>query len=54
MNQIENLTPNHKPFKNRGQMNSDWGMLYIVGKIFLKSYKILPLHFQNRLYLKKI
>jgi hypothetical protein len=46
MNQIENLTPNHKPFKGKGQMSFDWGMLYIVGNIFLKVIKYCPCIFK--------
>jgi len=38
-NQIENLTPNHKSFENRGQMRSDWSMLYIVGKIVSRDIR---------------
>jgi len=33
---IGNLTPNHKSFESRGHIRFDWGMLYTVGKIFLK------------------
>jgi hypothetical protein len=33
--QIGNLVPDHKPLKIMGQMSSNWGMLYTVGKIFL-------------------
>jgi hypothetical protein len=38
-NEIENLTPNHKPLENKGQMSSDWGVLYTIGNIFLKIKK---------------
>jgi hypothetical protein len=34
--QIGNLTPDHKPLESKNQMSSDWSVLYIVGKIFLK------------------
>jgi hypothetical protein len=37
--QIENLILDHKPLENRGQMSSNWGVLYIIGKIFLKTIK---------------
>jgi hypothetical protein len=37
--QIKNLTPDHKPFESRGQMNSDWGVLYTIGNIFLRAIK---------------
>ncbi len=36
-NQIGNLTPNHKSIKNKGQMSSNWGMLYTNGKISAKA-----------------
>jgi hypothetical protein len=36
-NQIENLTPDYKPLESRGQMRSDWGVLYIDGKILSKA-----------------
>jgi hypothetical protein len=35
--QIGNLTPNQKSLESRGQMKSDWGMLYTVGKILSDS-----------------
>jgi hypothetical protein len=41
-NQIENLTPDHKSFESRGQMKSDWGMLYTIGKIFLRDIMYFP------------
>jgi hypothetical protein len=53
MNQIGNLTPNHKSLKRRGQMRSNWSMLYNVGNIFFKGYKILSSYFQNKFDLKK-
>jgi hypothetical protein len=34
--QIPNLTPDHKPLESRGEMSSNWGVLYTIGKIFLK------------------
>jgi hypothetical protein len=37
--QIKNLTPNHKSLESRGQMNSDSGVLYIIGKIFLRAIR---------------
>jgi hypothetical protein len=40
--QIPNLTPNHKPFEKKGQMNFDWGLLYTVEKIFLKDIRYRP------------
>jgi hypothetical protein len=35
--QIENLTPDHKSLESKGQMRSDWGVLYTVGKIFSRA-----------------
>jgi hypothetical protein len=32
-------TPDHKFLESRGQMRSDWGVLYTVGKIFLRVIK---------------
>jgi hypothetical protein len=32
--QIGNLTFDHKPLENKGQMSFDWGVLYTIGKIF--------------------
>jgi hypothetical protein len=40
--QIENLTLDHKPFESRGQMSSDKGVLYTVGRIFLRAIKYYP------------
>jgi hypothetical protein len=39
MNQIGNLILDHKPLESKGQMSSDWGVLYNVGKIFLRIIK---------------
>ncbi len=41
-NQIGNLTPDHKSFKSKGQMKSNWNMLHTVGKIFSKAIKYFP------------
>jgi hypothetical protein len=48
-NQIGNLIPNHKPLESKGQMSSNWGILYIVGKIFLKAIKYYPRIFKINL-----
>jgi hypothetical protein len=48
-NQIGNLTPNHKPLESKGQMSFAWGMLYIVGKIFLKVIKYCLRFFKTNL-----
>jgi hypothetical protein len=52
--QIGNLTPDHKLLESRGQMSSDWGVLYTIGNISFEGCKILPSNFQNKLDLKKI
>jgi hypothetical protein len=36
---IGNLTLDHKPLESKGQMSSDWGVLYTIGKIFLKAIR---------------
>ncbi len=37
---IPNLTFNHKSLESKGQMKSNWGVLYIIGKyIFLKAIR---------------
>jgi hypothetical protein len=40
--QIGNLTPDHKPLESRGQMKSDWSMLYTIGKIFSRAIRYCP------------
>jgi hypothetical protein len=52
--QIENLTPNHKSFKSRGQMSSDWGMIYTIEKIFSRPIKYCPSTLKKKLDLIKI
>jgi hypothetical protein len=54
MNQIGDLTPNHKSLKRRGQVRSNWSMLYSVGNIFFKGYKVLFSYFQKKIGLRKI
>jgi hypothetical protein len=44
--QIGNLTPNHKPIEIKGQMKSNWGVLFTVDKIFLKAIRYCP-HYLN-------
>jgi hypothetical protein len=46
MSQILNLTPDHKPLESRGQMSSNWGALYTVGKIFLRVIRYYPCIFK--------
>jgi len=52
--QIGNLILDHKLLESKGQMSSDWGVLYTIGNISFEGYKILPSNFQNRFHLKKI
>jgi hypothetical protein len=52
--QIGNLTFDLKPLENRGQMISNWGMLYTVGKIFLRVKRYYHLIFKKRFDLKNI
>ncbi len=44
----------HKPLESKGQMNSNWGMLYIVGKIFLRAMKYCPQVSKNNWFEKDI
>jgi hypothetical protein len=37
--QIGHLTPDHKSLKSKGQMRSDWSMLYTVEKIFSRDIR---------------
>jgi hypothetical protein len=37
--QIENLTLDHKSPWSMGQMISNWGVKYTIGKMFLKAIK---------------
>jgi hypothetical protein len=46
--QIEKLTPDHKPLESRGQMNFDWGVLYTIGKIFLRDLRYYPHIFKKK------
>jgi hypothetical protein len=47
-NQIENLTSDHKSVKGNGQLTFDWGVLYTIGKIFLKAIRYyLRIFFKN-------
>jgi hypothetical protein len=45
--QIGNMIPNHKPLENKGQMSSNWGMLYIIGNIFLSDIRYWLLIFKT-------
>jgi hypothetical protein len=54
MSQIGNLTPDHKCLERRGQMKSDSGMLYTVGKIFSRAIRCFPCTFKKIFDLKKI
>jgi hypothetical protein len=46
--QIENLTFDHKSFERRGQMRSDWSVLYTVGKIFSMDIGYCPCNFKKK------
>jgi hypothetical protein len=48
-NQIENLTPNYKTLESKGQMSSNWGVLYTVGKILLKAIRYCLCNFKINL-----
>jgi hypothetical protein len=50
--QVENLTPDHKSLESRGQMRSDWGVLYIIENIFLRLIKWCPLIVKTDLILE--
>jgi hypothetical protein len=52
-NQIGNLTPDHKSFESKGQMKSDWSMLYTIGKIFSRVIRYCPQTLKKN-YLRKI
>jgi hypothetical protein len=47
--QIGNLTPNHKSLESRGQMRSDWSVLYTIGKIFSSAIRHCPRIFKEKL-----
>jgi hypothetical protein len=49
VNQIGNLILDHKSFESRGQMKSDWSMLYSVGKIFSRAIRYCPYTFKANL-----
>jgi hypothetical protein len=52
--QIGNLTPDHKPLESMGQISFNWGVLYIIEKIFLRAILYCPQFFLKRLDLRKI
>jgi hypothetical protein len=47
MSQFENLTPGHKPFESKGQISSNWAVLYTIGKIFLRAIRYCPQVFKK-------
>jgi hypothetical protein len=51
--QIGNLIFDHKPLESRGQIGSDWGMLYTIEKILFEGHRILPSHFQNKFHWRR-
>jgi hypothetical protein len=52
-NPIKNLSLDHKSFESKDQIKFDGGAIN-HWKDLIRGYKILPLHFQNKLDLKKI
>jgi hypothetical protein len=52
--QIRNLTLDHKSLETKGQMRSDWSMLYTIGKIFSRAIRHFPHIFKkNKKWLEK-
>jgi hypothetical protein len=49
VNQFGNLTLDHKSFESRGQMRSNWSVLYNVGKIFSRAIRYCPCIFDANL-----
>jgi hypothetical protein len=41
-NWIGNLIPDHKSLERKGQMKSDWGLLYTVENIFMRTIRCCP------------
>jgi hypothetical protein len=52
--QIENLIPDHKSFESRGQIRSDWSVLYIFEEMFSRDIRYCPHNLKKKLDLKKI
>jgi hypothetical protein len=52
-NQIGNLPLDHKSLERRGQIKSNWGLLYIVENIFLKAIRYCLRIFKNKLILER-
>jgi hypothetical protein len=48
-----NLTLDHKSLENTSQMRYDWGVLYIIGKIFLRVIRYFPHIFKINLILER-
>jgi hypothetical protein len=40
--QIGYLSPEHKSLESKGQITSNWGVLYIIGKIVLRAINYCP------------
>ncbi len=51
--QIENLIFDYKFFERKVQMTFDWGMLYIIRKIFLKIISCYPFVLRKKTRFKK-
>jgi hypothetical protein len=47
--QIENLILTHKSLERKPQKRSNWGVLYIIRKIFLRAIKYCPHIFKKDL-----
>jgi hypothetical protein len=46
--QIGNLTLDHKSLESKGQMRSNWGVLYTIGKLFLRVIKYFSHIFKKK------
>jgi hypothetical protein len=52
--QIENLISNHKSLESKGQMKSDWNVLYSVGMIFSRAIKYCLHALKKKTWFEKI
>jgi hypothetical protein len=50
--QIENLILTHKSLERKPQKRSNWGVLYIIRKIFLRAIKYCP-HIFKKIWFEK-
>jgi hypothetical protein len=51
--QIGNLIPEYKTLEIKGQMRSDWSVLYIIENIFSRAIKYFPCIFKKDLIWEK-